>query len=266
MPVVLACCFLASRIVLHLVGIRFDASPLFTFWQFLDVPLLQHRLLESVWYLHSQPPLFNLFLGSVLKLSSLHAPTIFHGIYIGLGLLQTLLLFSLLKKFGTSEKLSFWIALAFAISPVSIVFENWLFYDFPLATLFLVMAFCLYQFFELKQARYAVAFFTAMLCVVLMRSLFHAVWVVAITSMVFYFAKDQRRLLLRCAAIPLLLILSFYAKNLTQFGSLTGSTWFGQHHRQQQQHDPGSRKEHLCVIARLVLRRLMRIVPKFAID
>lgn len=228
-PAILAAGFLVSRVIFYLIGVRFDASPLFTFWQFLDVPLLQHRLLESVWYLHSQPPLFNVFLGLVLKLSSLHAPAIFHGVYVILGLIQTQLLFVLLKRFGMSEKFAFGVALFSAITPVSIVFENWLFYDYPLATLFLAMTFCLHQFFEKKLARYAAGFFTAMLLVVLMRSLFHAVWVVAVTSMIFYFAKDHRKLVFRAAAIPLLLIALFYAKNVIQFGSLTGSTWFGQH-------------------------------------
>jgi hypothetical protein len=193
------------------------------------VPLLQHRLTESLWYLHSQPPLFNLFLGLVLKLNSLHAPSIFHILFFFLGLIQAQLLFLLLKKFGASEKVAFAIALLSAVSPVSIAFENWLFYDYPLATLFLAMTFCLYQFFDKKQGKYAVAFFSSILLVVLMRSLFHAVWVAAITGMVFYLAKDHRRMLLKAAAIPLLIIVLFYGKNLAQFGSLTGSTWFGQH-------------------------------------
>ncbi len=229
MPAILAGLFLLSRVVFYLIGIRFDASPLFTFWQFLDIPLLQHRLVESLWYLHSQPPLFNAFLGVVLKLNALHAPAIFHAAYLGLGLLQTLLLFWLLKRFGASEKLAFVIALVSAVSPVSIVFENWLFYDYPLATLFLVMTYALVQFFDRKQARYAFGFFTGMLIVVLTRSLFHAVWVIAITSMIFYFAKADRKLLFKAALVPLMLIGLFYAKNIVQFGSLTGSTWFGQH-------------------------------------
>ena len=37
--------------------------------QYLDPLLLKSDLLKSLFYLHSQPPIFNLFLGIVLKLS-----------------------------------------------------------------------------------------------------------------------------------------------------------------------------------------------------
>jgi uncharacterized membrane protein len=49
LPAILAGLFLLSRVIFYIVGIRFDATPLYTFWQFLDVPLLQHRLTESLW-------------------------------------------------------------------------------------------------------------------------------------------------------------------------------------------------------------------------
>src|SRR5262249_12387935 len=44
------------------LGIRFDARPIEYFLQYLDVPLLKNQLLRSLYYLHSQPPGFNLFL------------------------------------------------------------------------------------------------------------------------------------------------------------------------------------------------------------
>ena len=56
-----------SRVIFFFCGVRYNANLLFQGWQFLDVELLKHRLLESLYYQHSQPPLFNLFLGLVLK-------------------------------------------------------------------------------------------------------------------------------------------------------------------------------------------------------
>ena len=61
--------FAVSRLAAWAAGVRFDASILTWYWQFLDVELLRHDLARSLWYLHAQPPLFNLFLGSVLKLA-----------------------------------------------------------------------------------------------------------------------------------------------------------------------------------------------------
>ncbi len=52
---------------------RFDGSFLdgtraTDMWQLLDVRLLKDHLIQSVWYLNSQPPLFNLYAGLVLHL------------------------------------------------------------------------------------------------------------------------------------------------------------------------------------------------------
>src|SRR5262245_34524103 len=49
-----------------LLGVRFDLAPLGGSWQFLDVELLRHDLLRSLFCLHSQPPGFNFFLGIVV--------------------------------------------------------------------------------------------------------------------------------------------------------------------------------------------------------
>ncbi len=63
----LSAVFVGFRLWFAHAGGSYIASPLDSAKQFLDPALLQHDLLSSLWYLHSQPPLFNLFLGLVLK-------------------------------------------------------------------------------------------------------------------------------------------------------------------------------------------------------
>ena len=60
--------FAVSRVAARLAGVTFDTSPLTRFWQIADTNLLHHHLLQTLWNLHSQPPLFNLWLGINLKL------------------------------------------------------------------------------------------------------------------------------------------------------------------------------------------------------
>ena len=60
--------FVLSRIIYYLLGVRFDARPVLHFWQFMDTELLKRRMLESLYYLHVQPPGFPLYTGIVLKL------------------------------------------------------------------------------------------------------------------------------------------------------------------------------------------------------
>ena len=55
--------FVLSRIGYYLLGVRFRCSAVLHFWQFVGPELLKYRLLESLYYLHIQPPDFNLYKG-----------------------------------------------------------------------------------------------------------------------------------------------------------------------------------------------------------
>jgi hypothetical protein len=221
--------FLLSRVLFYVIGIHFDASSLGTFWQFLDPTLLRTRLLESLVNLHAQPPLFNLFLGLVLKVAPVHYTMVFHGVFLLLGVVLTMSIYQLLVAVGISEQWAFRLTVLFSISPASIVFENWLFYDYPLAVMFTLMALFFFRFANEGKVRDGVVFFSILTLVVLTRSLFHFVWVAGVVAFMYYMMRDHRRVILRAALMPLLVITAFYARNYVQFGSLSGSTWFGQH-------------------------------------
>jgi hypothetical protein len=61
--------YLASRRLLHLAGVEFDSVGVQIYWQILPYHLLRDELWTSLWYLHSQPPLFNLLLGLAFQVS-----------------------------------------------------------------------------------------------------------------------------------------------------------------------------------------------------
>ncbi|MEE8381690.1 MAG: hypothetical protein V3R78_07440, partial [Thermodesulfobacteriota bacterium] len=54
--------FILSRIIFYYKGGSFLATPIAFAKQYLDPVLLESDLLRSIFYLHSQPPLFNFFL------------------------------------------------------------------------------------------------------------------------------------------------------------------------------------------------------------
>ncbi len=66
--VIVGLAFVLSSIWYSARGIRFDISTLPYFDQLLDPILLRTRLWQSLYYLHGQPPLFNLLAGVALKL------------------------------------------------------------------------------------------------------------------------------------------------------------------------------------------------------
>lgn len=58
--------FAISRLIyLLLLGLSFDERPLAVNLQYVDPLLLKNNLWESLYYLHSQPPGFNLFQGLI---------------------------------------------------------------------------------------------------------------------------------------------------------------------------------------------------------
>src|SRR5439155_1232088 len=81
-----AAAFVVSRAIIAALGVRFDISLVPWLWQLLDLQLLQHRLAESLWHLHSQPPLFNLAVGAELKVVPNHVAGTFHLLFLLLGL------------------------------------------------------------------------------------------------------------------------------------------------------------------------------------
>src|SRR5689334_12328446 len=79
--------FIISRIAYKLAGIQFQGDTYLGYWQFIDPALLQKDLWRSVFYLHSQPPLMNLFTGVVLQIFPMSHDLAFYVLYFIGGLI-----------------------------------------------------------------------------------------------------------------------------------------------------------------------------------
>ncbi len=214
--------YAGTRVFYASLGITFDTNPLRFFWQYLDPVLLREHLWQSVFYQHIQPPLFNLYLGLGLKLDH---PHFFHAAAIAFGLMLHLSIFALARRLWVRPWLAATSAIAFALSPASILMETWLFYTYPVAALLVFSAVLLHR--GLRESSWALFFalFT-MALIVLTRSLFHLVWMLAVTALVLFAARRKLRAL-AIALIPLALAGSVYAKNWVVFGRPVASTWMG---------------------------------------
>ena len=71
--VVAVAVFLAIRIAYWVAGGGLSTAAIGTSWQLLDAHQLAAHPLQSLTVLHIQPPLFNLFVGAVLRWSPLSA-------------------------------------------------------------------------------------------------------------------------------------------------------------------------------------------------
>lgn len=219
--------FMVAQMLYVAVGVRFDAFSLVWAWHYLDPELLRTRLLESIWYLHSQPPLFNLFLGTVLKLAPGSAGLAFQIVYLGLGLSLYLAVFGLLRSLAVSRSLALLVSSLFMISPSFVLYEHWLYYTFPIATLLTASAWLLQRFLTTGQSRYAWALYTTLALICGMRSLFHLGYYLIVGASLPALLPHYRRKLWLAILIPGLCLSLVYVKNFVLFGEFSASSWFG---------------------------------------
>lgn len=222
--------FVLSRQMYWHEGVFFDVRMLGMDWaiHFIELPLLRERLWESLYYLHSQPPLYNLYLGAVVNLFGESAGAVFAWSYTGMGLLLALSLYGLMVRMRVPRWPSALLTVLFMVSPATVLFENWLFYIYPETLLLCASALCFHRFVSTGRAWAGVLLFAVLGMLALVRSAYHLVWYLGMMGLVLGVRSGpSRRTVLLTAAGPLLLILALYTKNALYFGTFSGSSWLG---------------------------------------
>lgn len=216
--------FLASRLLYSLAGVRFDVHWLGETWQVLDPRLLVTDLGRSLWHLHMQPPLFNLFLGLGLKIGPL-APGLFAAVYLLASFLALVATVRLLRWFGLPAAAALAVAALFYLGPTAVLYENYLFYTWPVAVLLLLAAVALRRYLERPVFHRALLFFLLLATVCLTRSVFHLLWLLAVVAALGLARPRRLRTTLAAALLPVILVVAVYAKNQAVFGQFSASSW-----------------------------------------
>ncbi|MBZ0112246.1 MAG: hypothetical protein K8J08_07300, partial [Thermoanaerobaculia bacterium] len=217
--------FVLSRTFAYLRGLRLDASPLETFWQFLDPQLLVHDLGRSLLFLHSQPPLPNAVVGLSLKLAPHGSLLGFQIALLMMGLGLCLGSYVLFRRLELSRGLAGIAAAALALRPEALLYESWLIYDLPVAALLVLAALLLRP--AVRGSTAALhGFFWVLATLALTRSFFHLAFLLLVVLVLSCPRPDRRRWLL-AATLPLLIVTALYTKNLILFGNFGASSWMG---------------------------------------
>jgi hypothetical protein len=220
--------FIASRCFYYWMGVRFDASPRLTFWQIIDPVLLRDAPWQSLFYLRTQPPGFNLSIALTTHLFSGHPAAAFHAIYLGLGLILTICMFLLLDRLRVSRPLAFLITVICVASPVTVLYENWLFYEYPIAVLFCVSALSLHRYASSRRRIDGMVFFFSLAFLGLLRVVYNVIWFWLLAALIVYALPKCRRRTAFCAAAPGALLVLISLKSLILFGQwLPGSDVYG---------------------------------------
>jgi hypothetical protein len=219
--------FVASRAAAIFAGVRFDAADLASFWHFAPQHLLETRLTETVAHLHFQPPLFNLYLGCVLQTFGSWSGVAFGASFFLLGLVTALGLYVLMRRVGVGARVALVATSLFALSPSALLFENYLFYELPVAALLVFSALAFHAALEHGNARAWATFFSLVAALVLTRALFHPIVLVFAALGPAAALARHRRALLVGFALPAALVFGVCLKNWVLFDSFGTSSWLG---------------------------------------
>lgn len=217
--------------VVALTGQAFSTAYLDYGWQLIPWDTLTSDPFRSVWYLHVQPPLWNLLLGLLGWATPASAA-------ITLLLCQSLIGASLAagcarlaQIIGLRPGLSIAVALLATLHPEVLknVFDPT--YELAVAALLVWVAVAVGRVADrTASVRWPLALVLLATAVVLTRSLYHPVWLIIVLAGALALI-DRRRLggrrLLILGLIPLIAVGGWMVKNEVLFGRATLSSWFG---------------------------------------
>ena len=215
----------------EVVGLNITANPggrgWDWFWQTIPEEYLRTQTLLSIWYLHAQPPLFNLFGAFFIKYFSPNFLEYMQYANILLGSLISGMVYVILFQFTKSKPFSFLAAIFLALNPSLFLYEAYILYDILTAFLVIMGVFLLALHSFKPRPIYLYLFILSINLLVLTRSLYHIIFLlVGILIAVILSGQRWKKVLL---VAVLLCIPSFvwYAKNYYIFGFFGASSWDG---------------------------------------
>jgi hypothetical protein len=218
--------FVVSRLGVAWSGLGFSTEHVASIMHFPDLELLRDRWLETVWFLHGQPPGPSLVLGGLQQIAGASWPTalalLSHGLVGGLGLAML----TVCCRLGVRPGAALAAALGFLALPSVLVYEHYAFTTLPLAALLLFACVPLCRVATGGPSALQ-AFLLLAASVLWVRNVFHLVWWLACLLLAWRVSPARRRTVLLAALLPALVAVAPYAKNAFVHGRFEASSWLG---------------------------------------
>jgi hypothetical protein len=210
-------------------GQGFSTNFLMYGWQIVPYPTLSSHPLSSIWYLHIQPPLWNLLLGSVGRWSPLSTALSLQLLSLVLGALLAGFLGSLLVRVGVAHRCAVVLALFATLNPpvLRLAFDAQ--YELAVALGIVVVLWGVAAPMSTRPAHRFVVVSIVATSIVMTRSLYHPVWLALLLGPMVVAARRQvtRRALSAIVMIPVITVGGWMLKNEILFGQASLSTWTG---------------------------------------
>ncbi len=223
--VTLVVVFAVTRALAVGAGFRYTAQSAVEYWQFMDLELLQHHLLRSLWHLHAQPPLFNGMVGVAEKLAGGHYGWVMLAIQWALGLGASVAVYLALVRLRVKPVVALVAALGLMLNPSAMLFEFDGLYTEAVYGLNCLLALAMVVYVQ-ERTRRALGWVVGLaVCLPMLRSSYQWVWVLILFAVLAWVLKESRRAIAVAGAVALGVTLLVPAKNLLLFGHFTSSTW-----------------------------------------
>ncbi|KKC26056.1 hypothetical protein WP12_10600 [Sphingomonas sp. SRS2] len=217
--------YLAAKIVMLLAGSRFDADNLTSWMQIIDLELLRHDLWRSLYYLHTQPPLFNLLIGLTLKLGLAAFPWVMLLIYGVVTLGGILAFHAVAADISGRPRLSFIVAAWLCVAPSVLLFSQKLYYDGLVPWMLMMALWGLHSGAVRRSGPRLLFGFSMLAATILLRAMIHPLLLFLAAGIMVALFPGQRRRLIVTAIGPAAAILLVLAKNFMVFGIVQLSSW-----------------------------------------
>ncbi|MEI6453218.1 MAG: hypothetical protein WCO31_01350 [Actinomycetes bacterium] len=229
--IALTSAYLLTRLIVSIgAGVTYNIWPVETGWDMhlLDTKLLRHDLFTSLFYLHSQPPGYNLASAFMLQLPSGTRVAVGYVISLILGLAVVWSSYLLMHDLHIRRWLTLTaVTLGLILSPVWLLYANYFFYSYWAAVLISVSLLCLLRYLRSQRPIYGITFFSVNALAILFDSQYQFPLLILGLGAIVLIARMPWKPVLLVALLPVLIVGGWYAKNLILFGTPSTSSWAG---------------------------------------
>ncbi|MBX3315079.1 MAG: hypothetical protein KF906_12255 [Actinobacteria bacterium] len=196
-------------------------------WQLQDTTLLARDPVGTTWYLHVQPPLYNLAVGSVLAWSPFPPIGTLYVLYLAALLAIGLLIWDLLTRWRVPSVVSGLIASLVISEPDLLRTVVWHSYEIPVALMLVAACWSLQRLLQGGGGRWLITASCALTAATLTRSLVHPVVVLAVVLLGAWLASASRRATIVAVLVPVVLVGGWTVRSQVLFDTTSSSSWFG---------------------------------------
>lgn len=221
--------FFVARAVLWSNGLAPSQLIVGGHWQHTDLGLLAIDYWKSLWFSHSQPPLWNALIGVIVKIEGPNVESVgdtIHMLFVGLSFLAGLMFRNIFQRQGLGELSATTIAAILSITPSMFYYETYPFY--PHFTFFLV-TFLVWNLTRLGRTRGAhIGAVLALITLSWIWAIFHPL-IITFVAAIIVWGIEHRSKLFKIVLITCVALISSLPtiKNSVVFGVPSASSWVG---------------------------------------